>query len=67
MLFLGFIFFTAPSTFAQQAVPQMADTFRAEGKIYVVVSVLSVVFLCLAAYLVIIDRKLKKLEDQHKK
>jgi len=44
----------------------MADTFRSEGKIYVVVLVLSIVFVCLATYLIIIDRKLKKLEDKVK-
>ena len=44
--------------------PQMADTMRQEGKIYVVVLVLSIVFVCLATYLIVIDRKLKKLEDK---
>ena len=51
---------------AQNDAPQMADTFRSEGKIYVVVLVLSIVFVCLATYLIIIDRKLKKLEDKVK-
>ncbi|MGZ3903317.1 MAG: CcmD family protein [Bacteroidia bacterium] len=46
----------------QTTEPQMADTFRSEGKIYVVVLVLAIVFVCLATYLIIIDRKLKKLE-----
>ena len=54
------------SVFAQNGEPQMADTFRSEGKIYVVVLVLSIVFICLATYLVIIDRKVKKLEDKIK-
>ncbi len=54
------------SSFAQNDAPQMADTFRSEGKIYVVVLVLSIVFVCLATYLIIIDRKLKKLEDKVK-
>ena len=44
--------------------PEMADTMRQSGKIYVVVAVLAVVFLCLAAYLIWIDRKLKKLEKR---
>jgi hypothetical protein len=52
------------SAYCQASAPQMADTFRSEGKIYVVVLVLSIVFVCLAAYLIIIDRKLKKLEDK---
>ena len=44
--------------------PQMADAFRADGKIYVVVTVLSLVFVGLAVYLVMIDRKISKLEKQ---
>jgi hypothetical protein len=55
------------ATFAQNTEPQMADTMRNDGKIYVVVLVLSVVFACLATYLIIIDRKLKKLEDTFNK
>lgn len=42
--------------------PQMADTFRSEGKIYVVIAVLSIIFVCLIAYLIYIDIKVKKLE-----
>lgn len=52
------------SAFSQQSAPEMADTFRSDGKIYVVILVLSVVFVCLATYLIIIDRKLKKLEEK---
>jgi len=44
------------------AEPAMADTFRSEGKIYVVISVISIVFVCLIGYLVYIDIKLRKLE-----
>jgi len=44
--------------------PQMADTFRSEGKIYVVIAVLAIVFLCLVGYLIYIDIKLKKLENE---
>lgn len=64
LFFFNFAFLIIHSfSFAQETAPQMADTFRADGKIYVVVLVLSVVFACLATYLIIIDRKLKKLED----
>ena len=45
--------------------PQMADTFRSEGKIYVVIAVLSIIFICLIAYLIYIDIKLKKLENKN--
>lgn len=44
--------------------PVMADTFRSEGKIYVVIAVLSIIFICLAVYLISIDLKLKKLEKR---
>jgi len=53
-----------PYTFQAQEQPQMADTMRQEGKIYVVVAVLSIVFICLATYLIMIDRKLKNLENK---
>ena len=44
------------------AEPQMADAFRSEGKIYVVITVISIIFICLIGYLVYIDLKLRKLE-----
>ncbi len=54
------------STAFSQEAPQMADAMRANGKINVVVLVLAIVFTCLAIYLIIIDRKLKKLENKVK-
>lgn len=45
--------------------PQMADTFRSEGKIYVVIAVLSIIFICLTVYLIYIDIKLRKLEKKN--
>ena len=47
------------------AAPQMADTFRSEGKIYVVITVISIIFICLIGYLIYIDLKLKKLENKN--
>lgn len=44
--------------------PQMADAFRSDGKIYVVIAVISIVFICLIGYLIYIDMKLKKLENR---
>lgn len=41
----------------------MADTFRQEGKIYVVVAVLTTIFVGIIVFLVITETKLKKLED----
>lgn len=46
------------------AEPQMADTFRSEGKIYVVITVISIIFICLIGYLIYIDTKLRKLEKK---
>jgi uncharacterized membrane protein YdbT with pleckstrin-like domain len=45
--------------------PQMADTFRSEGKIYVVIAVISIIFICLISYLIFIDMKLRKLEKNN--
>lgn len=47
---------------AQESTPEMADTMRAEGKIYVVVLVLATIFAGIIAYLVRIDRKISNLE-----
>lgn len=46
---------------AQEKV-QMADGLRSEGKIYIVVAVMLVIFLTVAIYLFTIDQKVKKLE-----
>jgi hypothetical protein len=42
----------------------MADAFRAEGKIYVVVAVILLIFAGFIAYVVRIDRKVKRLEKE---
>ncbi len=43
---------------------EMADQMRSNGKIYVVVAVVMIIFIGLIGYTVSIDRKLKKLEDE---
>jgi hypothetical protein len=43
---------------------EMADLLRSNGKIYVVVAVLATIFIGLVIYLVIIDKKLSRLEKQ---
>lgn len=48
-------------SFAQAEV-EMADQFRADGKIYVVIAVLAVIFLGIMGYLFSLDRKISKLE-----
>jgi len=52
--------------FAQEATTEveMADAFRSDGKIYVVIAVLSIIFICIIAYLIYIDIKLRKLENK---
>ncbi|HNQ13139.1 MAG TPA: CcmD family protein [Bacteroidia bacterium] len=49
---------------AQEESVTMADTMRSEGKIYVVVSVLCIVFAGIVFYLISLDRKIKKLETK---
>ena len=44
---------------------EMADTMRANGKIYVVVAVLATIFAGIFAYLVYLDRKIGKLEKEN--
>lgn len=51
--------------FAQEI--EMADKMRAEGKIYVVVAVLSIILIGLFIYLISIDKKVGKLEKEIKK
>lgn len=45
---------------------EMADVLRQSGKIYVVVAVLSVIFIALVIYLYVQDKKIKNLEKQIK-
>ena len=64
-LALTLLFFLALAmNSSAQPVVEMADTMRAEGKIYVVVAVLTTVFLGLAAYLFLLDRRISKLEKK---
>ena len=54
-------------TFAQESnTVEMATGLRSSGKIYVVVAVISVIFIGLAAYLFTIDKRLKKIERENK-
>jgi len=45
---------------------EMADTMRSEGKIYVVVLIVAIVFTGLVIFAVISDRKISKLEKEVK-
>jgi len=64
------LLFTATSAFAQAAdpnAPEMADTLRQSGKIYVVVAAVVVIVAGLLIYLISLDRKVSKLEAEIKK
>jgi CcmD family protein len=55
--------FSAVSVRAQQGV-EMADTMRSEGKIYIVVAVIAIIFIGIVIYMISLDRKLSKLEKE---
>ncbi|MEQ8554242.1 MAG: hypothetical protein RIC53_16410 [Cyclobacteriaceae bacterium] len=44
----------------------MADTFRSDGKIYVLVAVVLIILLGFFYYLFRVDKKIQKLEDDFK-
>lgn len=46
--------------------PEMADTFRANGKIYVVIGVIAIAFVCIIAFLIYLERRMKHLEEEMK-
>lgn len=55
---------TTESSVAQSSKVEMADVMRQNGKIYVVVAVILLVFSGLIAYLFRIDRKVRHLEKE---
>ena len=60
---LSIVLLPAPlASYAQNQV-EMADGMRADGKIYVVVGIILIVLTGLVVYLVLLDRKVKKLQD----
>ena len=62
-LLLLLLSFTAS---AQASDIEMADQFRADGKIYVVIAVVSVVLIGLFAYLFRLERNVTELEKRSK-
>lgn len=50
------------TSFSQNA--EMADTFRQEGKIYVVIAVIGIVFASLIGILVYLERRISKIEKE---
>ncbi len=55
------VLLTSFNVFAQEEV-QMADQMRADGKIWVVVGVITIVFIGIITYLILLDRKMSKSE-----
>jgi hypothetical protein len=55
------LLFSSLSLFAQEEVT-MADQMRADGKIWVVVGVITIVFVGIITYLVLLDKKISKIE-----
>ena len=47
--------------------PEMADTFRSNGKIYVVIAVILTIFAGIIIYLVRLDRKMSRIEKENHK
>lgn len=58
---LLFSLFCSTLTIAQDI--EMADVMRSNGKIYVVVAVIAILFIGLMFYLIRIDKKVQKLEE----
>ena len=64
------LLFTATVAVAQTAgtdAPEMADSLRQSGKIYVVVAAVAIIVAGLLFYLISLDRKVSKLEQEIKK
>ena len=61
-----FILLSLVSNSQEASSPQMADVMRENGKIYIVISVIGLIFLALVLFLVVIERRVKKLEEELK-
>jgi hypothetical protein len=61
-----FFLFLMSSAFLKAAEegPEMADTFRDDGKIFVVIAVIAIIFICLALFLFYLERKVARLEKK---
>ena len=56
------LFFSGIPSMAQSSGAEMADVMRSNGKIYVVVAVMSTILTGLILYLVSLDRRIRKME-----
>lgn len=63
---LSLLVFTSISAVAQQTDSvEMADKFRADGKIYVVITVVAIILIGLLLYMISLDKKIGKLEKEY--
>lgn len=63
-----FVMMTPLFALAQSAEgPEMADLMRENGKIYVVVAVLMIIFIGMVVYLIRMDRRIGKMEKELRK
>jgi hypothetical protein len=53
-----------PFAVAAQKEPEMAEQLRSDGKIYVVIAVIALIFISLGAFLVYLERRVSKLEKE---
>lgn len=62
---LFMLLFQSLSIFAQEAAPkvQMAENFYGEGKIYIVIAVMTIIFVGLIVYMIRLEKKIKQLEQ----
>ena len=62
-VFFSLLLLATSITVQAQPAVEMADQFRADGKIRVVVGVIVIIFAGLLVYMIRLDRKVKKLEE----
>ena len=65
IFFLVTLLITRFLVFAQDEKVEMADGFRSNGKIYVVIAVILTIFAGIIFYLVRLDRKISKIEKDN--
>ena len=66
IMFSSLMMFISVNAFAQDNTIEMATGLYQSGKIYVVVVVMSIIFIGIAGYLIMLDRKITKLEKEIK-
>jgi CcmD family protein len=65
LIFLLLLLLSYTTVFAQSnAAVTMDDALQSNGKIYVVVAIIAIIFVGLALYLFSIDTRLKKIENE---